>query len=64
MRRPTDEAARRAGLLDAAVTVLDVVHDHLPHEEPVLFLALPAIRCRGRTTGPDVRMGTGTAPLP
>ncbi|MCX4579881.1 hemerythrin domain-containing protein [Streptomyces sp. NBC_01571] len=34
------EAAVRAELHDAAVTVRDVVHDHLTHEEPVLFPAL------------------------
>lgn len=34
------EAAVRARLHDAAVTVRDVVHDHLSHEEAVLFPAL------------------------
>lgn len=36
----TGEAAVRAELYDAAVTVRDVVHDHLTHEEPLLFPAL------------------------
>ncbi|MFF7603241.1 hemerythrin domain-containing protein [Streptomyces mirabilis] len=36
----TGEAPVRAALYDAAVTVRDVVHDHLTHEEPVLFPAL------------------------
>ncbi|MFE4547631.1 hemerythrin domain-containing protein [Streptomyces sp. NPDC056785] len=36
----TGEAAVRAALHDAAVRVRDVVHDHLTHEEPVLFPAL------------------------
>lgn len=30
----------RATLHDAAATVRDIVHDHLTHEEPVLFPAL------------------------
>ncbi|MFJ4930201.1 hemerythrin domain-containing protein [Streptomyces sp. NPDC088736] len=38
----TGESAVRAALYNAAVTVRDVVHDHLTHEEPVLFPALRA----------------------
>ncbi|MGW1728212.1 hemerythrin domain-containing protein [Streptomyces sp. NPDC002306] len=34
------EATVRVALYDAAVTVRDVVHAHLAHEEPVLFPAL------------------------
>ncbi|MFC5203592.1 hemerythrin domain-containing protein [Streptomyces kaempferi] len=34
------EAVVRATLHDAAATVRDIVHDHLTHEEPVLFPAL------------------------
>ncbi|MFD9006716.1 hemerythrin domain-containing protein [Streptomyces sp. NPDC059582] len=36
----TSDATVRAALHDAAVTVRDTVHDHLTHEEPILFPAL------------------------